>query len=105
MMAAKSALGTKVLSYLMAKAVDAAPSPNLSQAGIAGAVPSPDPAPITGGPHADASIANTQEPDLTYVNDWDATNFHMQPNGTLADLANSQMSYLHGSNGESYGRK
>lgn len=72
-----------------------------TQAGEAGAVPPLDTAPLTGGPH-EALGVNHQDAVLEFVNDWSATNFNQHTSGTLADVANSDLGNLHGSNGTSY---
>ncbi len=80
----KTPIGTKVLSYLMAKAVEATPAPNPTQAGIAGAVPAPDTAPLTGGPHAEPGFVPTP--------------------GSMAEQAMQAMEAGHSTNGTSYKR-
>lgn len=79
-------------------------SSNTSQSGQAGAVPGPDTAPLTGGPHEDP-LADTQTPSLQYVDDRTATNFHQHTNGSMADVANNQLEDEHGTNGASYDNK
>ena len=74
---------------------------NFSQSGQAGAIPRPDTAPKTGGPHEDP-LTQVETPTLQYVDDLNATNFNQHTTGSMADVTNEQLEDGHGSNGTSY---
>ena len=99
----KTVVGKKVLSYLISKAIDAAPSPNPTQSGIAGAMPAPDTAPPMGAPR-EADDVHINPPGMVYLNDWDSPLFHMTNNQSMADVTNEQMQDGHGTNGTAYRR-
>jgi hypothetical protein len=94
-------LGKKVLSYLIAKSLKAAPPPNPFQIGVAGAVPPPDTAPLVGGPHQYPSVIINPEGDIITLKD---NNFHWHNLQTPADIANKQMSEHSSSNGSTFNR-
>lgn len=75
---------------------------NFSQSGQSGAVPAPDTAPLTGGAHEDSNTVVTDTA-LQYVDDRTATHFNQYNAGTIADVANEELSEDgHSTNGKSY---